>query len=351
MHSFGLTDRYVILFEQPLVVDPMRLALSNKPLIENYRWKPERGTRFLVIDREDGSLRAAVEAEAFFTFHHVNAFEDGRELVVDLVGADDPSVIDGLYLDQLRGEGRPVSPSTLRRYRLPLDGGSARREDIFPRPMELPRIAYRTRNGRPYRWMYAVGAAGPGVFDSVLKVDVEDGSAVRWQEDGCYPGEPVFVPQPGADGEDDGVVLSVVLDSRAGRSFLLVLDAVQLRGGGSRRGPAPHTIRIPRPVRQRGGVAMCGHRRRSEVRWIRDTDVRASQDERERVVDRLRTHAGEGRLELDELEQRVEAALSARTRGELNEVLHDLPGCRTRRPTGVAAPWRVPRPRWRSCRS
>ena len=70
---------------------------------------------------------------------------------------------------------------------------------------------------------------------------------------------------------------------------------------------------------------MCGHRRRSEVRWIRDTDVRASQDERERVVDRLRTHAGEGRLELDELEHRVEAALSARTRGELNALLHDLP--------------------------
>jgi Domain of unknown function (DUF1707) len=70
---------------------------------------------------------------------------------------------------------------------------------------------------------------------------------------------------------------------------------------------------------------MCGHRRRNEMRWISDTDVRASQDERERVVDRLRTHAGEGRLELDELEQRIEAALGARTRGELNALLHDLP--------------------------
>jgi carotenoid cleavage dioxygenase-like enzyme len=181
-----------------------------------------------------------VDAEAFFTFHHVNAFEDGRELVVDLVGADDASVIDGLYLDQLRGEGRPASPSTLRRYRLPLDGGSARREDICPLPMELPRIAYGTRNGRPYRWMYAVGARGPGVFDSVLKVDVEDGSAVRWQEDGCYPGEPVFVPRPGADGEDEGVVLSVVLDSKAGRSFLLVLDAAGFAELG--RAEAPHHI-------------------------------------------------------------------------------------------------------------
>ena len=61
------------------------------------------------------------------------------------------------------------------------------------------------------------------------------------------------------------------------------------------------------------------------MRWVRDSDLRASQDERDRVVDRLRTHAGEGRLELDELEERVELALRARTRGELAALLRDLP--------------------------
>jgi len=70
---------------------------------------------------------------------------------------------------------------------------------------------------------------------------------------------------------------------------------------------------------------MCGHRRRNEVRWIRDPDLRASQDERDRVVDQLRTHAGEGRLELDELEERIDRALRARTRGELTALLRDLP--------------------------
>ena len=70
---------------------------------------------------------------------------------------------------------------------------------------------------------------------------------------------------------------------------------------------------------------MCGQRRRNEIRWVRDADLRASHEERDRVVDQLRTHAGEGRLELDELEQRIEAALNARTRGELTALLRDLP--------------------------
>ena len=57
MHSFALTERYAVLFDQPLVVNPLRLAFGNRPFIENYEWKPERGSRFLIIDREAGELQ------------------------------------------------------------------------------------------------------------------------------------------------------------------------------------------------------------------------------------------------------------------------------------------------------
>jgi len=53
--------------------------------------------------------------------------------------------------------------------------------------------------------------------------------------------------------------------------------------------------------------------------------MRTSQAERESVVERLRAHAAEGRLEVEELEQRLEAALSARTHGDLDAVEADLP--------------------------
>jgi hypothetical protein len=53
--------------------------------------------------------------------------------------------------------------------------------------------------------------------------------------------------------------------------------------------------------------------------------MRTSDADRERVAERLRKAAGEGRLEPDELEQRLETALSARTYGELDEVEADLP--------------------------
>ena len=59
-------------------------------------------------------------------------------------------------------------------------------------------------------------------------------------EAGHYPGEPVFVSRPGAEAEDDGVLLSVVLDAAAERSYLLILDAADL--SELARAEAPHHI-------------------------------------------------------------------------------------------------------------
>jgi hypothetical protein len=53
--------------------------------------------------------------------------------------------------------------------------------------------------------------------------------------------------------------------------------------------------------------------------------VRASDADREQVAERLRQAAAEGRLDADELEERLETALSARTYGQLDATVFDLP--------------------------
>jgi hypothetical protein len=56
-----------------------------------------------------------------------------------------------------------------------------------------------------------------------------------------------------------------------------------------------------------------------------DGDLRASDADRERVVSRLREHAAEGRLTMDEFEDRMRQAYEARTYGELATLTRDLP--------------------------
>jgi hypothetical protein len=56
-----------------------------------------------------------------------------------------------------------------------------------------------------------------------------------------------------------------------------------------------------------------------------DPALRASDFEREQVAERLRQATAEGRLRTDELEERLGAAFSARTHGELEPLVSDLP--------------------------
>jgi hypothetical protein len=66
-------------------------------------------------------------------------------------------------------------------------------------------------------------------------------------------------------------------------------------------------------------------------------DVLTSDAERETVVEALRVHAAAGRLDADELEQRLERAYAARVRADLLPLVADLPAPARPAPAGERA--------------
>ena len=228
MHSFALTERYAVLVAGPLVVKPIELALRRGGLIESFHWKPDRATQIYVLDRHNGDRIANLETDALFCFHHINAFERGGEIVMDLVAYDDPGVIDRFYWDAIDAESRKGAPPTVRRYRLPLSGGGrVTVEQLADAAIEMPRINYAHCNGAAYRHAYGIGDGPSSGWEStpIVKLDVERGEADIWAQDGAYPGEPIFVAAPDSPREDSGALLSIVLDAQRCSSYLLVLDA------------------------------------------------------------------------------------------------------------------------------
>jgi carotenoid cleavage dioxygenase-like enzyme len=233
MHSFGMSEHYIVLTEFPLVTHPSALVLMplfGTPYIKSYTWQPQRGTRFRVMDKRDGRLVGTWEHDAFFAFHHVHAQEVGDELFVDLSVYDGgPAIIDQLYLARLRAAGGgEISYSGMRRYRLPLRGGPVREERLAEPMLEMPQFNYPRCSEGPYRYVYGISFTAPGKFpDQLVKVDLHKNEHRFWHQEGCHPGEPVFIPRTAnsAAAEDDGVNISVVLDTRRRRSFLLLLDA------------------------------------------------------------------------------------------------------------------------------
>ena len=70
---------------------------------------------------------------------------------------------------------------------------------------------------------------------------------------------------------------------------------------------------------------------------IARSELRASHDDRDRVVELLRVSAGDGRLTAEELDERLEQAMTARTYGELARLVADLPA-----PGSAAVPMPAP---------
>lgn len=223
MHTFALTEHYVILVEFPLMLNPLDLLLKGGGFITQFKWEPQRNTRFHVISRSQGQLIRSYETEAFFCFHHVNAYEENETIIMDLIKYPDAQIVFGdPPVDQMR---------TLERFKLDLQSPSITSFPLAKTSLELPRIYYQKYNASPYQYVYGVGFKYPeNSQDSIpiIKIHVSSGSIQEWKEPGSLAGEPVFIPHPQAKEEDDGVLLSVVINEMKRHSFLLVLDAKDL---------------------------------------------------------------------------------------------------------------------------
>jgi hypothetical protein len=81
---------------------------------------------------------------------------------------------------------------------------------------------------------------------------------------------------------------------------------------------------------------------RHPVRRPEAMELRISDEDRHKVAELLRQAAGEGRIDLEELDERLEATYRAKTYGELVPITADLPAARSAAPAPVPPPRTVP---------
>jgi len=103
--------------------------------------------------------------------------------------------------------------------------------DLWPLFAELPRINDNLR-GLKYCIVYMIRAikkdtkvSGTGIF----KLNVCNGEKIQWSQEGQWASEPVFIPNPNSNNEDDGILLTAVLDDDLGQTYLLILDASTMK--------------------------------------------------------------------------------------------------------------------------
>uniref|UniRef100_A0A8C7E6P4 Retinoid isomerohydrolase n=1 Tax=Naja naja TaxID=35670 RepID=A0A8C7E6P4_NAJNA len=268
VHSFGLTPNYIVFVETPVKINLLKFlsswSLWGANYMDCFESNEKMGVWMHVADKKNGEyLNIKYRTSPFNLFHHINTYEDNGFLVVDLcTWKGYEFVYNYLYLANLRENWEEVKKNAqkapqpeVRRYVLPLDIEKADTgknlitlpnttatailhsddtiwldpEVIFSGPrqaFEFPQINYAKYSGKPYTYAYGLGL-NHFVPDRLCKMNVKTKETWVWQEPDTYPSEPIFVPQPEAIEEDDGIILSIVISPGCGPkpAYLLILNA------------------------------------------------------------------------------------------------------------------------------
>ncbi|EYC06252.1 hypothetical protein Y032_0077g1104 [Ancylostoma ceylanicum] len=292
-HSFGITENYIILFESPERINMKKLMFSKLLAIsfnECMYWDENKSVNVILFDRVNRKpVERKVTSDAFFTFHHANAFEKDGFIVVDYCKYDNPGNFDDLLLEHMRSGSfiakdgkflpflhRMIIPINVSEDSKPGDDLLSKcefangcqailREDgsihcvdtrISDISFEFPRYCY-DLNMKDYRYVYGAHLGhDKEAKHGVVKVDLSNGTNKVWLKDAgdqlCA--EPILVNRPEYVEEDEGVLLvPVVTTNENDTPYVVVLNAQTMEELGrflipqSRIPLGFHAHYVPRP--------------------------------------------------------------------------------------------------------
>ena len=244
-HDMAFSEHYSILNDLPVFWDKALLAKG----VHAVRQHDGLPSRFALIPRYGGPADIRwFDAEPTYVLHFLNAYEEGDEVVLDGYFQENPTP--GALKDAPPGFGHMMGfldehsfRPKLHRWRFNLATGETRERRLDERNLEFGTFNQRYA-GKPYRYAYST-TTKPGwfLFNGFVKHDLTTGQS--WSlslPDGRYASEAPFVPRINAADEDDGYLVSFIIDENARTSECILIDCKRLEAGPVVRIALPHAI-------------------------------------------------------------------------------------------------------------
>lgn len=242
VHDFALTPTKIVLIVAPITLPrvPVGIMLGQRSFCESLHYRPELGVSIAIVDRATGETRWC-RTEAFMMFHTVHAWDDGRDVVVDVCAYPDARVL-RTFEDVMAGTEPSPARSWMDRLRM-RPNGSVERTRSTEATLEFPRVVGRAFGREPSRVYGVTWAEGAPFLNQPIAIDLARSRVERApMRDGEFAGECVPVSKPGATSESEAWLLTLVLDARARKTELRVLEAADLTAPPVATVALPHVI-------------------------------------------------------------------------------------------------------------
>lgn len=244
-HDMTFSENYAILNDLPVFWDEDLLKRD----IHAVRAHEGIPSRFGLIPRfgKTEDIRW-FNADPTYILHFLNAYEEGDEVIMDGYFQENPTP--GPLADAPAGYSHMMAfvdehsfLPKLHRWHFNLKTGETREYHLDDRVLEFGMFNQRYA-GKPYRYAYSTKAK-PGwfLFNGFVKHDLVTGES--WTVDlpeGRFASESPFVPRINAKDEDDGYLVSFIIDELKGTSECILIDCKRFEDGPVVRIALPHKI-------------------------------------------------------------------------------------------------------------
>lgn len=243
-HDFILTaqNRRVFFFT-PVEFGLLKMFLGFAPPVASMRVKSGAPIEILVFDG-DTNREVTFETDFGFIFHFTNGYDlnENRVVVDGFMMPDFPGAEVNKKLFAGDDSGTPAGQLT--RFILNLEDQSVERSILSPYLGELPSF-HPSLTGKDYQYVWSLGLPAEAdyqILDGIQKVDVKNVQAEVKSLHPHLPGEPLFIPKPGAKAEDEGYLATLVFNSVEKSTWLYLFDARNLEEIAKAR--LPHNIPV-----------------------------------------------------------------------------------------------------------
>ena len=235
LHDFAITPNWAVFLQNAIQFNPLPFVLGQKGAAQCLQSKQDGRAKFWLIPRDSGAFAGQapriVDAPDGFVFHHLNAWEqDGDVVVESIYYSDFPSI--GPDVDFTAVDFDLIPEGLLEQCRINLQSGTVETKRLSERCCEFAMVNPQ-KEGLPCRFAWMAAAAreqGNDPLQVVKKLDLTSGERHIWSAaPHGFVSEPLMVPRPGATAEDDGWVLELVWNGARCASDLVILDAADLR--------------------------------------------------------------------------------------------------------------------------
>lgn len=228
VHDMLLSKDHIIFVIPPVWVDLGKMMGGKVAPFQALKFGDDQPTKIIILRKDGTGQPITINQPANMVFHNGNAFAQDGKLHLDSILSPDGSVLKAVGSFDA-AEPVKTAPNHLTRLTIDLAKGELVSRTELETEVEFPRFDER-RGGTDARYLYTAGFNG-GLPDAtaIVKHDLQRRTGKRIEPaKGRTFAEPVFVPQPGKNAEDQGWLLILGYDGTSDQTFLEIRAATTM---------------------------------------------------------------------------------------------------------------------------